>query len=552
MRLFIIILLCLTGIGEICGQVTASSEAARFRVEIANHYKKLHLPGLSVAVVRDGQIIYRQTEGFADLEKKTPIRKDSIFPVASITKSVTALMLMKYAEEGKISLDDYLLKYPFVRIKWSVNSISPDVKLKDVLSNTSEGTPGQNFVYNGLRFNFLYGVFERISGQQTIPKAYPQELQKNIIEPLGLKSTLSGYPADAGDPLYSRIVTPYNYKKDTGFTVDKGELANRDAYPASGLLTDIDDLAAYTKSLDENRVISAESYKKMTTPVKNRAGFEMPYAFGWFSENYAGLKFDWAYGLGDSYSALIVRVPEKRLTFIALSNSSMTTGSIRLGYGGLLQSPFAVSFIKHFILNEKIKSHNIDYDSDIQSIKAVFEKIGNDDRDSVYWRELFAQALIRRYIETRFNEDAGKSKKLLELLNELNPRFFDQYEASVIYLFSDIHDRNLDAPAERAISAFRRSGRFHTEIINDIIRYYTETKQETKALEFYRLLADSRGFEERGAVINACAYLGKYYLSENPEVGRNYLWKAITYAKRANYKDSFIENLIQEMNKTNL
>lgn len=549
----IIILLCLSGTLPLFGQSseTKEFETKIFRSEIAKLYKKLRLPGISAAVVRDGRIIYRQREGFADLEKKTPIREDSIFPIASITKTFTGVMMMKYAEQKKISLDDYLLEYPFVSIKWSVTSISPEVKLKDVLSNTAEGEPGQNFVYNGLRFNFLYGVFERVSNQQTLPKAYAQELQKNIIEPLGLKSTLSGYPADASDPLYSRVVTPYLYKKDAGFTVDKGEMANRDSYPSSGLLADIDDLAIYTKSLDDNRLINAESYKQMTTPIKNRTGLVMPYALGWFSENYAGLKFDWAYGLGDSYSALLVRVPEKKLTFIMLCNSSMTAGSIRLGYGGLLQSPFAVSFIKNFLLNGKINSHEIDYDTDLQSLKKTFEKIENKNSDSIYIRELFAQALIDRYIETRFDENPDKSKQLIGLLNELNPAFFDQYNPALIYLLSDIHDQSLQNPTERAINAFKRSKHFHTEIINDIIRYYTETKQETKALEFYKRLADSQGFEERGAVINACAFLGKYYLAKSRKEGRKYYWRAIIYAKLAKYKDAFIENLIQEMNQSN-
>src|SRR5687768_11255875 len=73
----------------------------QLREAISSYATLLKIPGLAAAVVEDGQITFVQTEGFADLEKKIPIRRDHIFPVASLTKTFAAVVLMQYEQEGK-------------------------------------------------------------------------------------------------------------------------------------------------------------------------------------------------------------------------------------------------------------------------------------------------------------------------------------------------------------------------------------------------------------------------------------------------------------------
>jgi CubicO group peptidase (beta-lactamase class C family) len=119
----------------------------------------LGLPGFVAGVVRDGKLSLVQAEGFADLESRTPMRQDHIFYVASLTKTFTAVMMMQYVREKKISLDDYVLDYPFLSVKFTSDRlIDPNVKLKHVLSHTSEGKPGDNYVYHGGRYNFVDNV----------------------------------------------------------------------------------------------------------------------------------------------------------------------------------------------------------------------------------------------------------------------------------------------------------------------------------------------------------------------------------------------------------
>lgn len=144
----------------------------------------------------------------------------------------------------------------------------------------------------------------------------------------------------------------------------------------------------------------------------------------------------------------------------------------------------------------------------------------------------------------------NKAKELLKLLYEVHPARFNKFDPSLFFLLSDLHDEDLQLPAQKAIEAYKRSGYFHPETIQNIINFYTKTNREEKALEFYHLLADSKGFEDKGDVIEACAYLGRHYLKKNKELeGRNYLWRSVIYAKQAGYNNKYIDDRIAEMNQ---
>src|SRR5688572_13145854 len=84
---------------------------------------------------------------------KIPRLRDHIFPVASLTKTFAAVTLMLYEQEGRISMEDYVLDYPFLSIGFTPERLqNPNLKIKHVLSHTSEGEPGANYIYNGNRY----------------------------------------------------------------------------------------------------------------------------------------------------------------------------------------------------------------------------------------------------------------------------------------------------------------------------------------------------------------------------------------------------------------
>ena len=72
---------------------------------------QLHIPGVSLAIVRDGRTIKTQGYGFANIELKAPATKDTVYEIGSTSKQFTATAIMMLVEEGKVRLDDTITKY---------------------------------------------------------------------------------------------------------------------------------------------------------------------------------------------------------------------------------------------------------------------------------------------------------------------------------------------------------------------------------------------------------------------------------------------------------
>ncbi len=129
-----------------------AEDASPLKNQIKGAADALRFPGFVAGVVRDGRLVDVQAEGFADIDGKLPMQRDNIFNVASLTKTFTAVMMMQFQREKRLNIDDYLLDYPFLSVGFSSDRLlDANTRLKHVLSHTSEGTPGDNFVYSGSR-----------------------------------------------------------------------------------------------------------------------------------------------------------------------------------------------------------------------------------------------------------------------------------------------------------------------------------------------------------------------------------------------------------------
>lgn len=483
----------------------------------------LGLPGFVAGVVRDGKLSLVQADGFADLESRTPMRQDHIFYVASLTKTFTAVMMMQFVQEKKISLDDYVLDYPFLSVGLSADRLlDPDVKLKHFLSHTSEGNPGDNFMYNGNRYNFVYGVFEKLSGNTHHYQACAQELRKRVEEPLGLTSTLAGYPADLKDPRIPRITTPYFLDSEHKVaTRDSGASGGTTLFPATGLLSTVDDLSKYMIALDENILLSSESYAHLTTPYTLNDGRLSPYGLGWSTQKVGIHTVHWHYGYGDSYSALLVRLPEKKTSFIFLSNTGAASAPFLLGFGNLLTSPFAVAFL----------------DSVLPGV------LSSADRD-------FSQMFLVHYIEACFGRNHGEAKSLLRRLRSTAPARFHKSDWAMIHLLSDLSDPAFSGEMDSLVEAYRGARAFHPEISLAIADYYGKTGEQVKCDVFLREIADRIGYGEEKATRDACVRLGTELLRRGKtEEGRKYLWMAARYAKTSGESLESQERIVQGLRR---
>lgn len=225
-----------------CSTPTKEEIAQKELQEIAERNNTV---GLAVVAVKDGEVVYNNFLGYKDLENLTPLGKDDIFRIASISKSFTATAIMQLVEQGKLDLNadvsDLLgfkvrnPKYPQTPITvkmllshtssmndangyFSINKINPDSsKTWETAWNAYE--PGTGYEYCNLGFNTLGTILERISGER-----FDKYIVNHILNPLGV---YGGYEVLSLDS--TKFVKIYSYNEaDSSFTHSPAAYATRE------------------------------------------------------------------------------------------------------------------------------------------------------------------------------------------------------------------------------------------------------------------------------------------------------------------------------------
>jgi len=157
------------------------------------------VPGLSIAIIKDAQLLWRRGFGVKDRASKEPVDNDTVFEAASVSKTVFAYAAMKLCEKGVIGLDTPLTKYtpkPFLEGDPRLELITA----RHVLSHTSgfqnwrsdknplkiHFTPGEKYLYSGEGYSYLQSVVTHLTGQPIEPY-----MKANLFVPFGMAS--SGY-----------------------------------------------------------------------------------------------------------------------------------------------------------------------------------------------------------------------------------------------------------------------------------------------------------------------------------------------------------------------
>lgn len=303
-----------------------SANLQSFENKVASLREKYHIPGLSVGVMHGKTLVWKKGFGYADMENKIAPDENTVYQVASVTKTFGSIILMQQVEAGKAGLDDPIGKYGInLGARWGSD---PRIKIKHLLTHTAMGNvwnaykPGYAFRYNGGWYNQLDAAISKASGS-----SFGQLVMDTIIKPLGLKRTapstddsldfaLCGFDRDT---YLSWTAKPYDWNKKkkqlTPVTYKYG------FGPAAGLMSTVADLAVYSAALDEKRFLRPETWEQVWTPFVTGRGKKIQYGLGWFVTRYKGLKMIWHTGWWMGYSALFLKVPEKDITFIILANS---------------------------------------------------------------------------------------------------------------------------------------------------------------------------------------------------------------------------------------
>jgi len=481
---------------------------ASFTQRLHRYAVQLGIPGFSAAVVQNGKIVYRHFEGVADRKTGAPIEANSLFGIASVTKSMTGIILAQLEAEGRMRFDDPLLAYP-LNVGWHPpESIgNPNITIGDVLSMSGGGQPGETYVYNGARFNLLSGLFDKISGIES-PQSYVVQNRRRILDPLGMRDTIAGFPPKPTVQSL-RAVKRYEAQPSSGGWSYVERPYDWDAaYPASGLISTIDDMAKYARALDRNELVSRAQYDRLTSPRNGH-----PYGFGWFTQKSYGLLLHWVFGYGQAESALFLRVPDKKLTFIFFANADTPSALAQLDYADVLRQPFGLAFIESWVEGNK----SVDFD---RPAAEIARQIGTKPSPMVV-EALLDEALLQSFRARMTGSSIDRATALTELLLDIAPERFAQPDVYMLRLLSDVRSPRLEAPARRLIAAFNLDTDYRPVTAFWSGNVLERLGEREAAMRNYRLLCDRPGFDDETMKAQACERLGSWEVSRGERSAGN-------------------------------
>jgi CubicO group peptidase (beta-lactamase class C family) len=296
-------------------------------------------PGVAVMIIKNGEVKYKNTRGVADISTNAPIKPDSLFYIASLSKQFTAVSVMMLAERGKLSYDDKLIKYfpefssfaPNITIRQILTHTSGLIDHLDIVKDNVAGwtnedvvklllrenrvlfQPGEDTAYSNSGYVLLSMIVEKVSGE-----SFPKFLESNIFKPLGMKRTFLA-TRDAKIP--DRV---HGYLQNNG----KWESADYDAFTTGGggIYSTLEDLEKWDRSFYTGRLIKAETLKLASTAALLNNGRPTAYGFGWMAEfdakgSLANVWYVASFGDFKGFKAFIKRIPERKFTVVVLANN---------------------------------------------------------------------------------------------------------------------------------------------------------------------------------------------------------------------------------------
>ena len=253
-------------------------------------------PGATALIYKNGEVIYRKAFGNANLELGIAMIPENVFEIGSITKQFTAISILMLMEQGTLNLDDEITKfipdYPTngktitvhhllnhtsgIKSYTSMESFMKNARtdmspteLIDVFKNESmDFDPGEKFLYNNSGYILLGYIIEVVSGQ-----TYADFIEKNIFEKLGMSNSYYGS--------MKKIIPnrASGYQDNDGF-VNADYLSLTLPYAAGSIMSNVDDLLIWQKSLNTHQLISKESYEKAIHGSTLNNGEHIGYGYG--------------------------------------------------------------------------------------------------------------------------------------------------------------------------------------------------------------------------------------------------------------------------------
>lgn len=300
---------------------------------VGEQVEKLNVPGYAITVIYQGETVLQKGYGFADIASKRRPDPETVFGLASLTKSFTGLALLMLVERHKLNLDDELGKYLdglspayqkiTIRQLATMSAGVPRVvkpddvpweqQIKKAQTIPLVSPPGSKYLYSNLGYRILGAVIEKVSGQ-----SYMEFLQENILRPLGMTET-----KPTNQTFSAPLATPYEVG-NSGQPRAIEYKQPRINFASGMLASNSVDLAKYTQALlnHDSRLLSPSGFNLLWKERGNLStGEPNNWAFGWQSKKKQGHWLVTWNGGDPGVASLIEIYPDDQLIVIGLANA---------------------------------------------------------------------------------------------------------------------------------------------------------------------------------------------------------------------------------------
>lgn len=298
---------------------------------IKSEMQRQKIPGISLAVLKNGKVVKTQGYGLANVELNVPATPDTVFKIGSVSKQFIASGIMLLVADGKVGLDDKIGKYFD-----GSPQIWKDITVRHLLTHTSglvrespgfdpqkiqsdadvikaayasplQFAPGEKYQYCNLGYFILAEITHKVSA-----KTWGDFLNERIFAKLGMSSTHVTSETD---------IFP---NRASGYRLEDGKIYNAPNYtavrPSGAFVSNVVDLAKWESALYTESVLKESARAQMWTPATLNDGRKNPYGFGWDLNDFRGTRTIQHGGILNGFLSQYLRFPDHGLTIIILSN----------------------------------------------------------------------------------------------------------------------------------------------------------------------------------------------------------------------------------------
>ncbi len=347
--------------------------------DLVNEMDKPNSPGGYIAIFKDGNTVFSEGFGLSDLNQREKFTSETIFPIASMTKHITSICLLKLVEKDMISLDQNILEF-FPEFE----GFAKNIAVSDLLNHTSgiaswpaaatmrgeqihkfEKTPteflidhnqlvfepGTEFKYNNTPYFLAGEIIRKITG-----KTLPEFANEEFFSKLGMDNT--NYRIYSKDQL-SDAAKGYVLNSDG---IWEERLSKAKYIGPVGVYTTISDFKKWDHAIQNKMVLEPNLLKLLRTSYVLNNDKKTNYGYGQYISNLKGIEKEYHGGTDYDfgYKSYYARFPEHRLTYVLFSNNS------ELNRAQTIKS-IEQYILKNFLLDDLPKSNNSNLEKTVNS-----------------------------------------------------------------------------------------------------------------------------------------------------------------------------------------